>query len=114
LCGITLLSTAALVVTGCSKSPRPHTLVFNITGRGELSSLTYVINGKETTERSVGLPWRKAIHLPAKDGRDTWRLKTQQSTGSSQVEVYVDDRPVSNGYCEGGGCNSEASGSVGD
>jgi hypothetical protein len=105
---------AALVVTGCSKSPHPHTLVFDITGHGEFSSLTYVINGKETTERSVGLPWKKTIHLPAKDGRDTWRLKTQQGIGSSQVVVYVDGRPVISGSCAGDGCNSNNSGSIGD
>lgn len=108
------LVAAALALTGCTATPRPHTLVFEVTGDGELSSVTYVVNGKETTERAVTLPWRKSIHLPARAGRDTWRLRTRQSSGSSQVVVRVDGRPIVGGACAGDGCDSEQSGSIGD
>jgi hypothetical protein len=116
-CWVTLLlSAAALAMAGCSKSPGPHTLVFEITGRGELSLLSYIIDGRETTERSITVPWRKTIQLPAKDGGHTWQLKTQQGSGSGsfQVVVLVDGRPVTNGSCAGDGCSSDHSGSIGD
>jgi hypothetical protein len=138
-CGVTLLTTAALVMTGCaghgksandsssgstasprhstpskSKSLHPHTLVFEITGHGELSSLTYVINGEKTSERSVGLPWRKTISLPAREGGYAWSLKTHQDSGSSHGVVSVDGHPITNGFCQGGGCNTEDSGSIRD
>jgi hypothetical protein len=111
---VTLPCVVALVMTGCSAPPRPHTLMFDITGDGELSSLTYVVNGKSTTERSPTLPWRKTIRLPAKEGKDTWQLKTRQGSGSSEVTVYVDGRSVVGGGCAGDGCSSDNSGSIGD
>lgn len=110
-----LLSTAAPLVSGCGGgAPRPHKLDFEITGSGQLSTLTYVVNGKATTETSVRLPWRKTIQLPAKEGTDTWQLKARQDDGLSQVVVSVDDRPISNGACQGGGCSSNHSGSIRD
>jgi hypothetical protein len=112
-----LLSAMALVAAGCSESPRPHTLVFKITGSGELSSLTYVIDGKQNNERAITVPWQKTINLPAKDGGHTWRLKTQQGKGPGafQVVVSVDGTTVTNGSCAGdGGCSTDDSGSVRD
>ena len=114
---VTLLSAMALVVTGCGESPKPHTLVFDISGHGQLSSISYVINGKQTTETSITVPWQKTVKLPAKDGGHTWHLKTQQGQGSGefQVVVSVDGKTVTNGSCAGtGGCSTDDSGSVRD
>jgi hypothetical protein len=114
---VMLLSAVALVVAGCSESPQPHTLVFDISGSGQLSTVSYVIDGKETTERSITVPWKKTIKLPPKDGGHTWRLKTQQGEGSGefQVVVSVDGTTVTNGACAGdGGCSTNDSGSVRD
>jgi hypothetical protein len=111
------LSVVALVVAGCGGSSQPHTLVFEITGHGELSSLSYVIDGKETTERSITVPWQKTIKLPAKDGGHTWRLKTQQGEGPGEIQVVVsvDGKALTRGACAGdGGCRTNDSGSVRD
>ncbi|GAA4236407.1 hypothetical protein GCM10022254_45960 [Actinomadura meridiana] len=127
-----LLSAAATLVGGCSDStkpdavasesptarpsatvtPKPHTLVFKITGKGRLTSLTYVVNGKETTKKAVKLPWRKTIHLLAKAGEDTWRLRTQ---GACESLVTVDGEQVGGGgYCDAASCLGDDSGVIGD
>lgn len=110
--GVMPLCAAALVATGCAgHKSHPHTLVFDVTGSGTLSSVTYAVNGKKTTEQSVGLPWRKTIHLPAKDGGHTWSLETR---GSSDDVVSVDGHVVSEGACQGDGCSGGGSGSIRD
>ncbi|MBO0803936.1 MAG: hypothetical protein J2P25_12790 [Nocardiopsaceae bacterium] len=118
LCAVTLLLMAA--VMGCGASARPHaapakshTLVFDFTGRGELSSLAYVINGKATAIGQVMLPWRKTLHLPAKAGGYTWKLTGRLKSGSEQDVVYVDGKALVSGSCQGSGCSIRDSGSVG-
>ncbi|MFI0366833.1 hypothetical protein ACH35V_03075 [Actinomadura sp. 1N219] len=132
---VTSLIAAATLVTGCSDStksdtptsatanaptsasptPKAHTLNFTIIGEGRLR-VTYVVNGKETTEKAVELPWRKTIHLPAKPGLDTWQLRTQASAKAKVETVVKVDGGVAGGggYCEGNGCTGDDSGSISD
>ncbi|TDD35968.1 hypothetical protein E1287_12415 [Actinomadura sp. KC06] len=108
-------TSATTVPTSASPTPKAHTLNFAIIGEGRLR-VTYVVNGKETTEKAVELPWRKTIHLPAKPGLDTWQLRTQASSKAKvETVVKVDGRVASGGgYCEAKGCTSDDSGSISD
>ncbi|GAA4509375.1 hypothetical protein GCM10023191_070510 [Actinoallomurus oryzae] len=107
----------ALLVTGCGghdRSPRPHTLVFDVTGQGTLSSLTYTIDGRATGRKSVGLPWHQTFRLPARKGGHKWDLTAKLDSGSVYVEVYLDGARMSSGGCAGDGCDSGGSGSTAD
>jgi len=137
---ITLMSTAALALTGCaggggsasSVSPsasagrstrvspekstagKPHTVVFSVTGQGHVASITYVIDGEKTTERSVTLPWRKTVHVPPRAGGHTWNLETHHARGTSTAVVYVDGGSFGGGSCSGTNCDGGSSGSIRD
>lgn len=133
---ITLVSAAALALTGCagaggaapsaspdrptrvspkkSAAPKPHTVVFSVTGQGHVASITYVIDGKKTTERSVELPWRKTVHVPPRVGGHTWDLKTHDARGTSTTVVYVDGNAYGGGSCSGTNCDGGSGGSISD
>ncbi|GLY77319.1 hypothetical protein [Actinoallomurus iriomotensis] len=130
---ITLLSVAALALTGCagaggsassspgrstpagsgrSAAPGPHTLVFSVTGKGHVASITYVIDGRKATERSVELPWRKTVQVPPRAGGHTWDLRTHHARGTSTAVVYVDGAAYGGGTCSGADCEGGSSGSI--
>lgn len=94
--------------------PKPHTVVFSITGHGHVASITYVIDGKKTTERSVTLPWRKTVHVPPRVGGHTWDLETHHASGTSTDVVYVDGGAFGGGSCSGTDCDGGSSGSIPD
>jgi Rieske Fe-S protein len=107
--------------TATTAAGQPHTLVFKITGRGRITSLTYTINGKPTTLRNLTIPWTKTIELPASAGTDTWSLHTNETLTSSTTQIndtaYVDDTLASHGGCygtPGTSCSGSLSGSIGD
>jgi hypothetical protein len=132
----TLMSAAALALTGCAgtggsapsapagrsapvspKKPaagKSHTVVFSITGHGHVTSVTYVIDGEKTTERSVTLPWRKTVQVPPRAGGHTWDLETHHASGTSTVVVFVDGRTFGGGSCSGTNCDGGSSGSIAD
>ena len=134
---ITLMSTAVLALTGCagtggSESPpaspgrstrvspekkaasHSHTVVFSVTGEGHVASITYVIDGEKTTERSVTLPWRKTVRVPPRAGGHTWDLKTHHGSGTSTTVVYVDGGAFGGSSCSGTNCDGGSSGSISD
>jgi hypothetical protein len=118
---ITLMSTAVLALTcwaltGCGGSggSHPHTVVFSVTGDGYVGAITYVIDGRTTTERSVTLPWRRTVQVPPRDGGHTWDLKTHQGNGTSTTVVYVDGSAFGGSSCSGTNCDGGSSGSISD
>ncbi|MBF8186223.1 hypothetical protein ITP53_10785 [Nonomuraea sp. K274] len=102
-----------LLLAACSSSDEPHTLTFDVTGEGRLA-ITYVINGRSTTEPQVRLPWRKDITL-TEQGEDTWSLTMRrQGAGSVSATAYVDGQLVTRTAGSGSGDGtSRLSGSVG-
>jgi hypothetical protein len=70
----------------------PHTLVFTAEGTATVDSLTYVVDGETVRERSVSLPWRKSLTVPA-DGRvREWRLTARIRGGDVALVAYLDGR----------------------
>ncbi|MFD0854094.1 hypothetical protein ACFQ07_17795 [Actinomadura adrarensis] len=100
------------LMAACSSDDEPHTLTLDVGGQGSVT-LTYVINGKSTTENSVTLPWRKEFDL-TKKGEDTWSLAiTRQGEGSVNAVAYVDGQVFTRTAGSGsGGGTSRLSGSV--
>jgi hypothetical protein len=106
-----VLAAVLLASAGCSSKDKPHTLTLDVKGVGR-ATLTYVIDGRTTTEPQVTLPWRKDIRLTA-PGKDTWVLSIQQEgDGEMSAVAYVDGRPFTSTAGSGGG-TSRLSGSVG-
>jgi hypothetical protein len=110
-CALAVMAALPLLA-GCSSDDEPHTLRLDVTGEGNLS-ITYVINGRSTTEPQVTLPWRKDIQL-TKKGEDTWKLAmTRQGEGSVSAVAYVDGQPITRTAGSGSsGGTSNLSGSV--
>jgi hypothetical protein len=109
------VGTAVAVValmTACSPDDEPHELTLDVGGEGTVT-LTYVINGKSTTENSVTLPWRKDFDL-TNEGEDTWSLAiTRQGEGSMNAVAYVDGQTFTRTAGSGsGGGTTRLSGSV--
>lgn len=46
----------------------PHQLVFDVSGTATITTLTCTVNGKETTETAVRLPWSRTFGFPAGAG----------------------------------------------
>ncbi|MET7465070.1 hypothetical protein [Nonomuraea sp. NPDC005501] len=107
------LTATVLIAPACS-SDDPHTLTFDVTGEGSFA-ITYVINGRSTTEPQVRPPWRKDITL-AGQGEDTWSLSIRHlGAGSVSAVAYVDGQFITQtaGSGSSGGGTSSLSGSVG-
>ncbi|MFI7642126.1 hypothetical protein [Nonomuraea sp. NPDC049400] len=107
------VAATVLLAAACS-SDEPHTLTFDVTGEGSFA-ITYVINGRSTTEPQVRPPWRKDITL-AEQGEDTWSLSIRRlGAGSVSAVAYVDGRLITStaGSGTSGGGTSSLSGSVG-
>jgi len=68
--------------TGEHHAEEPALLVINLTGNGTLSTLTYIVAGKSTTETGVAVPWRKSLELPAGAGTQEWSLHGELGTAA--------------------------------
>jgi hypothetical protein len=82
-------------------APKPHTLAIKITGSGTMA-LTYVVDGART-KKTIGLPWRRTIRLPAASGGHTWSVTMRQMGGSSHGLVLTDGSVVGDLSNNGGG-----------
>ncbi|URM94722.1 hypothetical protein LUW76_10520 [Actinomadura madurae] len=105
-------ATVVLLSGACSSNDEPHRLTFEVEGEGTVT-MTYVINGRSTTEPQVTLPWKKDIKL-TKQGEDTWSLvMKREGEGSLSAVAYVDGQPLTRTAGSGtGGGTSRLSGSV--
>jgi hypothetical protein len=63
--------------------------------------MTYVVNGQSTTLHSVHVPWHKSF--PLTTPHSSWRLHTEQASGSVYSKVLVDGQVWSQGSGEGPG-----------
>ena len=91
----TTASTAPAAEISASSGPparEPHILVFTAEGTATVDSLTYVVDGETVRERSVSLPWRKSLTVPA-DGRvREWQLTARIRAGDVRLVAYLDGR----------------------
>lgn len=127
-----LLCAVALPLTGCggpgaaerpaapsgsasakkSAVPKAHTLVFSVEGKGHVRSIAYTVDGKKTTVRSVDIPWKKTVHVPARAGGHAWDLSIHHGNGTFNYAVYVDGRSYGTSGCGGSNCGGGSSGSM--
>jgi hypothetical protein len=68
----------------------PHSLVYSATGTAAVTSVTYELDGRKTTERSVSLPWRKVVEVPADGKRHTWSLVIKHRSGRVELVALFD------------------------
>jgi hypothetical protein len=94
-------SAKATKTAGPKPAPKPHTLAITITGSGTMA-LTYVVDGKKT-KKTIGLPWRTTIRLPAAPGGHSWSVTMRQMGGSSHGLVRTDGSVVGDLSNNGGG-----------
>jgi hypothetical protein len=81
-----------------------HTLAFKVTSDAPAIDLTYVVNGKETSQRLSALPATVTIPLPPHQGPDEWQLTmVTDSGGSKHVTVLVDGRKTADDSQSGAG-----------
>ncbi len=104
-------TTAAPTHTSAPPPKPQHTLEFDLTGDGVLTTMTYVVNGQSTTLHSVHMPWQKSFPLTRPSGQNTWSLHTEQASGSVFSKVLVDGQVVTQGSGVGPG-SGDLSGSV--
>jgi hypothetical protein len=88
-------ASAAASAAAPSPSPsvalrEPHSLVFSATGTAAISSVTYEFDGRKTTERSVSLPWRKVVDVPADGKRHSWNLTVKHRSGRVELVAFFD------------------------
>jgi len=92
----------------------PHSLVYSATGTAAVTSITYELDGQPTTLRSVKLPWRKVLEIPADGKRHDWRVAINHRDGRAELIAIFDGSVVgrSAGQVSGGSGTVSASGNV--
>ncbi len=83
-------------------SPEPaHMLVFKITGNAPTTQVTYVLNGKKTSQQVSILPRTLTMSLPPRQGPDTWQLTAVTTSGTELITVLVDGQQTAQGSVSG-------------
>jgi len=90
----------------------PHTLVFSATGTARVTSVTYELDGHKSTQRSVSLPWRKVVEVPADGKRHDWHLTMKHGGGRVELVAIFDGAVAgqTRGQLSGGGTGTAAVG----
>jgi hypothetical protein len=76
---------------------QPHTLVLAATGTAKINTLSYVIDGRTAQVKSVTLPWRKPVDVPADGRRHEWSLSVQHGSGHVDLVAIFDGTVVARG-----------------
>lgn len=73
------------------RTPLRHTVVYDVSGSGKASTITYTTDGMTTTnqESNVKLPWSKTITLPADQALRMVSIVAQGSSQSSKIDVTI-------------------------
>ena len=92
---------------------QPHTLVLEATGGGNVTGITYTLDGKEVQRGAVTLPWRESITIPA-DGQPHSYGLVVEFRGGGKVDLIAifNGQVVARGASVGTG-NAQGSASVG-
>jgi hypothetical protein len=79
----------AVDATSTAPARQPHTLVLTAAGDARIDSFTYVLDGRATDGRSVRLPWRQSVDVPADGRRHEWSLTVKYRQGDvSLVGIF--------------------------
>ncbi|GAA2432137.1 hypothetical protein GCM10010191_52610 [Actinomadura vinacea] len=78
-------------------TPATRTLEFYITGDVRLTSVTFTVNGQDTTLKNVKLPRRQIVRIPAAPQRSEWRLRFRFPPGQVAWRVLIDGFETSTG-----------------
>lgn len=71
--------------------PATHTVVYQVTGHGSLTDVTYTTDGMTTTnqESHATLPWTKTITLPRDQAFEQATILAQGATESTSITVTI-------------------------
>ena len=94
-----------------TKPPTPekkYLLELEAKGTARITLLTFTMDGKTTQQKSVKLPWRKAVDVPA--GDHEWKLTMKYGNGTVFAVSKVDGQVLTQtaGSSSGGSSNSSA------
>lgn len=82
----------------------PHSLVFSAEGDADVISIVYELDGEKSTDRSVSLPWRKVVEVPADGRQHRWNLTLKHGGGHAEL-IAIFDGSVA-GQTQGAGTGS--------
>jgi hypothetical protein len=80
---------------------QPHLLVFTATGDAGVDSVTYIVDGHTVTDRSVHLPWRVTLDLPADGALHNYSVTIRTRSGDVRILAILDGKVQS--QSDGGG-----------
>jgi hypothetical protein len=82
---------AVVVATTVPAQPATHTVVYQVTGHGSLTDVTYTTDGMATTnqEMHATLPWTKTITLPAGQSFAQATIVAQGGTEATSITVTI-------------------------
>ncbi|MEU7475817.1 MmpS family transport accessory protein [Lentzea sp. NPDC042327] len=82
-----------------------RTVIYEITGAGQASSITYTTDGLTSTQQEgdVNLPWSKTIELPAGEALQMVSMIAQAGQGTPEIaaKITVDGKVVKEGKSTG-------------
>lgn len=101
-------------------APKPHIVVYRVTGHGTASSIVYLSDGKSAKVRMTGvrLPWTRTLSLPGGAGKRAVSLVvdfTEIGGVTHDDSITVDGDILTQGSISGTGTgHSDLSGDIGD
>ncbi|GGV20496.1 hypothetical protein GCM10010182_48080 [Actinomadura cremea] len=101
-------ATASAPATSAAPAPAGK-LRFELTGDGDITELTYTVNGESTTVENVELPWQVTVPIPESLPRTVYELDIANGGGLVRWVVSVNGRPGTQGAVSGQG-NGHAEG----
>jgi hypothetical protein len=109
LAAVLLLATALAAGCGTEAPPgEPHQLVIDVSGTATVTALTSTIDGADTEEKDVKLPWSHTFSFPSGTGKHTYRVVMRYADGSVNATAKLDGklRSSSSGGGDGPGNQS--------
>lgn len=86
---ITAMIPMFALATACSGEPEVNTVAYQITGTGQIASITFMTDGKTSVrEENVTPPWTKTFTLPA-EGTQQLQLLIQPA-GEHELSASID------------------------
>lgn len=86
---------ATATTTPATPSAKPLSLVFEVTGTGTLTTISYGVNGKVTrTKKAQRLPWRRTVDVPGDSGSVGWEIRLTLGSGKAHCRVSLDGRTL--------------------
>jgi hypothetical protein len=88
--GATASATATVAPSPTVALREPHSLVFSATGTAAVTSVTFELDDHKATRRSVSLPWRETVDVPADGKLHRWSLTMKHRSGRVELVAIFD------------------------